>query len=44
MDNLFGLMGDAIRVSGRMVSKMAKEFIGTNKEFKGLEYGQMEKR
>lgn len=43
-DNLSGLMGDAIRASGRMVSKTEKEFIVTNKELKGLEYGQMEKR
>jgi hypothetical protein len=44
MDNLYGLMEDAIKDYGRMVSKMVKEFIVIKMGFKELVFGQMERR
>ena len=39
MDNFPGLMGDATRVNGEMASKMAREPIAINREFRGVALG-----
>lgn len=44
MVNLLGLMVDAIKVNGKMESKMEKEFIVTRRALKDLEFGRMERR
>ena len=44
MDNFHGLMVDAIKEFGKMVSKMVKESIRTNKIVKDKVFGRMEKR
>lgn len=42
--NSHGQMVDAIRVNGRMESKMGREFIATRRVLRDLEFGQTERR
>jgi hypothetical protein len=44
MVNSHGRMVDAIRVNGRMESKMEKEFTEIKKVLRDLEFGLMERR
>jgi|JI10StandDraft_1071094.scaffolds.fasta_scaffold3214319_1 hypothetical protein len=44
MVNSLGLMVDAIRVNGKMESKMEKECIVTRRVLRDLEFGRMERR
>ena len=44
MVNSHGQMVDAIRVNGRMESKMGREFTAIRRVLRDLEFGQMERR
>lgn len=44
MDSSHGLMADAIKANGKMVSKMERVFTAIKKELKDQDYGQMVKK
>lgn len=44
MGNFLGQMEDLIKVFGKMVNKMEKEYIKTNKTFKDKVFGIMERK